>query len=465
MRIVLVNPGQDDALGSEAGDLGATGSGPYPPLGLLYLQAAAEASGNHRVDLVDGNIPLSLARSISQDRHDAAPGLVGVTALTPNLPSVLRAVQTLRAAYPSARVVVGGPHVELYPHETAALPGVDYVLPGEAELTLPALADRLEDAAAAPAPGVLRPADLGLDDEALLPGVDDLPAPDRQRLVWRLYRGLAGEDLVFATMLSSRGCPHKCTFCSTPRGRWRHRQVADLVDEMERCAAMGAQHIYFVDDTFPIKGQRLAELCDALRARPHLPPWSCRTAALGLTEQNLSLMRRAGCERIQLGVETCTQEGLKVLGKRATLEQIQDSFAAARRAGMPTMAYFMIGLPNERGPADVRRTLSFARQLNPDYALFNVLTLYPGTALLRQAEERGLVDPGVWDAYARDPRPDFEPPVWDEHMTRDQLYQLLDEAYRKFYLRPTVVLAQLRKGGLVPKARAGLRMLGSRFLS
>lgn len=194
-----------------------------------------------------------------------------------------------------------------------------------------------------------------------------------------------------------------------------------------------------------------------------MPSWSCRTAALGLQEEDLAMMRRAGCARIQLGVETCTEEGLRVLGKTATLEQIKQSFAAAQRAGMPTMAYFMIGLPNERSEADVRRTLAFARELRPDYALFNVLTLYPGTRLLRMAEERGLVRPGVWQEYARDPTPSFEPPIWDEHLSKAQLYRLLDEAYRSFYLRPSVILSQLRRGGLANKARAGLQMLASRL--
>ncbi len=460
MRILLIKPGQTEALGSEAGDHAADQSGPYPPLGLMYLQAAAEQSGRHRVDLVDGNIPLALARTISQDRHDAPPGLVGVTALTPNLPSVMAAVATARQAYPGARVVIGGPHTELFAEETATLEGVDYVLPGEGELTLPALADLVQDGQA-PDPGVLGPADLGLGPEVLLPPVDELPTPRRDRLVWRLYRGLAGEDVIFATMMSSRGCPHKCTFCSTPRGRWRHRDVDAIVREMEACAALGAQHIYFVDDTFPIAGSRLAALCEELSARPHLPPWSCRTAALGLSEENLAMMLRAGCTRMQIGVETCTPEGLKVLGKRATLKQIQDSFAAARKVGMPTMAYFMIGLPNERTRADVQRTIDFARDLKPDYALFNVLTLYPGTPLLRMAENRGLVAPGLWRDFALDPRPDFEAPIWDEHLSHDQLFDLLDRAYRSFYLRPSVVLSQLRRGGLMSKARAGLRMLTS----
>ena len=87
----------------------------------------------------------------------------------------------------------------------------------------------------------------------------------------------------------------------------------------------------------------------------------------------------------------------------------------------------------------------------------------PGTPLLRLAEERGLVRPGIWSEFARHPTSDFEPPIWDEHLNKEQLYSLLDEAYRSFYLRPSVILAQLRSGGLQRKVRAGLQMISSKL--
>ena len=461
MRVLLINPDQGMALDSEAGDLPETGSGPYPPLGLLYIQAALEAAG-HSTEILDANT-VGLEAGLRTQARRGAPGLIGVTAVTPNLAGVIQAVARGRAAFAGARVVVGGPHTSIFPTQTAELAGVDYVLTGEAEQTVVQLADALDSGQDDPELCGLytaeRQPEPDRDYPELVRDLDSLAVPDRSRLQVRHYRGVGGQDVLFATMMTSRGCPFRCTFCSTPRGRYRSRSVEAIIHEMERCARLGVQHIYFVDDTFPVKGRRLGLLCQEIQRRPHLPRWSCRTAAAGLTAENLALMKSAGCERIQIGVETWSNEGLELLGKNTTIEQVRDTFRACQRARIPSMAYFMLGLPHEREAADVRRLMRFARELNPSYAMFNVLTLYPGTRLLAEAERKGLVQPGVWEEYARRPDPSFVQPIWDEHLDRRQLTELQSEAYRSFYLRPSVVLRELRAGGVRRKTRAGLQMV------
>ena len=466
MKVLLINPDQRLALDSEAGDLPQTGSGPYPPLGLLYLQAALEGQG-HGAEILDANAEAALGPGLRAAARQGEPGLVGVTAVTSNLPGVQQAVARAREAFPDARVVVGGPHTDIFPGQTAGLDGVDYVLTGEAEQTLVQLAEALDQGQQEPEIRGLytrhRQPDAVNAFPELVKDLDSLSVPDRSRLEVRHYRGVGGQDVLFATMMTSRGCPFRCTFCSTPRGRYRSRSVEAIIDEMERCARLGVQHIYFVDDTFPVKGQRLGQLCEEIERRPHLPRWSCRTAAAGLTADNLALIKRAGCERIQIGVETCTDEGLRLLGKNTTIEQVRETFEACQRARIDSMAYFMLGLPNERTPADVRRLMRFARELNPTYAMFNVLTLYPGTKLLAEAESKGLVQPGVWEQYARRPDPSFVQPIWDQFLDRRQLADLQSEAYRSFYLRPSVVLRELRAGGVRRKVHAGLQMLLSKI--
>ncbi|PWB76777.1 MAG: hypothetical protein C3F15_04515 [Holophagae bacterium] len=284
--------------------------------------------------------------------------------------------------------------------------------------------------------------------------------PDRSRLPVADYRGIAGTDQVFTTMVTSRGCPYRCTFCSTPRCSYRLRSVSSVLEEMERCGRLGIRHVYFLDDTFPTSGARAERLCEALIRRSDLPSWSCRTAAAGLTRERLHLMKRAGCQRIQIGVETGSDEGLRVLGKRTTIAEVRETFAAARAVGMPTVAYFMLGLPHERSADDLRRLSRFARELDPTFAMFNVLTLYPGTALTEQAVERGLVEAGSWQRFAARPEPGFRPPVWDEHLSREELLAWQRQAYRSFYLRPRVVLRlAFSGGGLGRKVRAGLELL------
>ncbi|MCD4749888.1 MAG: B12-binding domain-containing radical SAM protein [Thermoanaerobaculales bacterium] len=467
MRVLLINPTQAYAIDSEAGGAVEAGVGCYPPLGLFHLQAALKAVGRHEAVVFDANLlGEAYEESLGRRIGEFDPNLIGVLTLTPNLPSVVHTVETIRRIQPSASVVIGGPHTRFFAEETSELEGVDFVLPGEAEYTLPMLADQLE-AGREPLqiPGLVTKLGLPLISGEGAPPPEDLdalPLPDRSGTEIHAYRGIGGLDCVFTTIITSRGCPHRCTFCSTPRGKYRVRSVASVVEEMSRCADLGIEHIYFLDDTFPTTGTRARELFDTLAGRPDLPSWSCRTTAGGLGEETLSQMKKAGCLRVQVGVETWSDEGLGLLGKKTSIEKIRRTFAAARKVGMPSVAYFMLGLPHERSAADVRQLSTFARALAPTYAMFNVLTLYPGTELFRQAVDKGMTSGDVWRQFARQPDTAFEPPIWNEYLSRDQLNALQDEVYRSFYLRPGVILREaLTGGGLRRKVKAGLRMLFS----
>lgn len=464
MKVLLINPTQAFAVDSEAGGAVEDGAGCYPPLGLLHLQAGLRASGRHEATIFDANLlGDAYEEGLTRRIGEFDPKLIGIIALTPNLPSVVHTVTTVKRVKPSAGIVIGGPHTRFFAEETSEMEGVDFVLPGEAEYTLPMLADQLE-AGREPLqiPGLVTKTGLPLIPGECAPPPEDLdalPLPDRSGTEIRAYRGIGGLDCVFTTMITSRGCPHRCTFCSTPRGKFRVRSVASVVEEMSRCADHHIEHVYFLDDTFPTTGARARELFDTLAGRPDLPSWSCRTTAGGLGEETLSQMKKAGCLRVQVGVETWSDEGLGLLGKKTSIEKIRRTFAAARKVGMPSVAYFMLGLPHERSAGDVRQLVGFARSLAPTYAMFNVLTLYPGTELFRQAVDKGMTTGDVWRQFARHPDPGFEPPIWDEYLSRDQLNGLQDEAYRSFYLRPGIILREaLTGGGLGRKVKAGLRM-------
>jgi radical SAM superfamily enzyme YgiQ (UPF0313 family) len=183
----------------------------------------------------------------------------------------------------------------------------------------------------------------------------------------------------------------------------------------------------------------------------------------GVTEELLRKMKAAGCHRIQFGVEQGTEEGLLRLKKDVTVKEIENAFRLCRRVGIHTVAYFMIGTPTERTRDDVVDTIDYSIALDPDFAMFNVLTPFPGTTLYDEGLRDGVLDVDPWLQFMRAPREDFKAQVWDEHFTRAELRQMLDLAYRRFYWRPKFVgrnLLQVRNGkDLYRKASAGLRML------
>ena len=133
-----------------------------------------------------------------------------------------------------------------------------------------------------------------------------------------------------------------------------------------------------------------------------------------------------------------------MLRKGITVAQVERAVALARRHGIATAAYFLIGCPHERTRADVLQTLRFACRLDPDFAMFNVLAIYPHTELFDMAVKRGLIGPDEWRGFAADPTPGFRLRFWEEHFTREELAGLLKLAYRRFYFRPPVVWRNLR---------------------
>jgi len=174
-------------------------------------------------------------------------------------------------------------------------------------------------------------------------------------------------------------------------------------------------------------------------------------------------MKAAGCQRIQYGVEQGTEEGLLRLKKDVTSREIETTFRLTHKVGIQTVAYFMIGTPTERNRQDVIETIDYAIKLNPDFVMFNVMTPFPGTTLYDEGLRDGVLELEPWERFMQSPDAQFKAQLWDEYFSRDELRDLLDLAYRRFYGRPRYILKQLRTvqnpTELIRKARAGIRLL------
>ncbi len=120
---------------------------------------------------------------------------------------------------------------------------------------------------------------------------------------------------------------------------------------------------------------------------------------------------------------------------------------------METLAYFIIGQQTETA-SDIRDSIDLARRLAPNYVHFTIFCPYPGTAIYEEGLARGILERDVWREFARDPRPGFEPPVWEENFTRQELREMLVKCYKSFYMRPELSTAKRRETALVRRAQA-----------
>ncbi len=465
MRVLLVRPPARHTVESEVPEAVAAENLSYPPLALMAIAQFLRDRSDHDVSILDAQLDDMDYDTVAAKIREYKPDVVGVTAFTVQLVDVLRTVQTAKAA--GARwVVVGGPHVSDFPQECRNLPGVDAVVKGEGQKPMKDLCDAWARGEVPRAiPGVMVHADDTIPEQDVYYSndLDDYPIIDRTMVDYKRYYDVMGQGGIFTTIITSRGCPYRCTFCNTPRHRYRVMSPSRACDEIQSCLDLGIEEFYFVDDTFNITNQRVIDLCDEILRRGLKLRWTVRFRVKGVDRPLLEKMKAAGCHRIQFGVEQGTEEGLLRLKKDVTVREIESAFALCREVGIRTVAYFMIGTPVERTREDVIDTIRYSIQLDPDFVMYNVLTPFPGTTLYDEGERDGVLDAKPWFEFMRNPREDFKAQLWDEHFSRDELRELLETAYRRFYWRPTFVarnLTQIRSPkDFMRKATAGLRML------
>lgn len=466
MKVLLLNPPDENRIRAEFPSKVMREVLLLPPLGLLYLEAYLHRNTSHPVKILDAPAQnISYAR-LEQELLREKPDFLGISGHTYNLVDMVKSTDFSKKVNPECLVWWGGPHVSAFPRESIEHPAVDGVVYGEGEITLAHLLDALErkqDLTSVKGIIFRRNGEvIDTGPREVLMDLDSLPFPRRVVLDPKKYYYVPGKEVIATSLISSRGCPYHCTFCSTPGKTFRARSAANVVDEMEECADLGIREIYFVDDTFNVDVGRAIAICQEIVRRKIRVGWNIRARVNLITPELVEHLERAGCTRIHLGVETGTDEGLKVLGKGITVEQIRKVFKYLRGRSLTTVAYFMLGCPNEKTLDDIRRTVEFAKEIDPDYCFFGVLTPYPGTKIYEDGIARGIIDPGQWQDFVHNPAPDFKPSPWTEHLSEAQLYRASELAFRSFYLRAGPILKKFKEVGnihdLVRKFKAGLRI-------
>jgi len=379
--------------------------------------------------------------------QELEPTLVGLSATTPTVDLAGAVAAALRQGATRAPVVLGGPHGTALPARTLAeQPAVDVIARGEGEATLPALLDRLDG-------GPLDPGALaevrglafrGAGGEVVDTGVatpiadlDSLPEPARDLLPNERYR--CPDSDRFTTLLAMRGCPFPCVYCAVPevfgrRVRFRDPRavVAEMVGVQRR---FGVEFFSFLDDTFSTRRSWVEAFCEeARRADLHRHArWICLTRADLVDRDLLATMKRAGCVRVELGVESGSPAGRAFLKKGLDDGQIVEAFRAAREVGLSTMGFAILNVPGET-EQDVERTFRVLADADPDYLQVSLLTPYPGTPLRRLAEERGWIATDDWSRYSF-----LNDVVLDHGVPADTVRARHRAFLRRFYLRPRTV--------------------------
>ena len=398
MKIVLLYPppwkiapfGMSDyppGQGPPAGfDEAAITSGDFLqiPYGLLSLAAQARRA---RMDVDVFNLANTPWPVVESFVHRTPADLFGLSCLTANRRGTAMVARLIRHEHPRAHIVVGGPHVSALPMETLAhVPSVDTVVMGEGETTFMALARRVE--AGKPA--------RGLSGTAWRHNGRCHVAPPRPAIEDMDSLAPPHDYFDTSTVLTSRGCPNRCTFCGSSRmwGRRVRYHSAPYVLEMLETAVnrRGRRFITFKDDTFTADRHRIVEICKGIGIRRFDFVWSCDTRVDCLDEKTLEAMRRAGCVRISLGVESGSPIILKNIRKHLSLHRLAGITEAIKSMGMEVRYYMMVG--NRGETVDTfGQSLSLIETNRPNRFVFSQLHLYPGTEEYDIFRRHGHVTP------------------------------------------------------------------------
>lgn len=470
MRVLLMNvPDANVGKTTDDWDIEATDIGVFPPMGILYLAGAIRALGRHEVKLIDCILDKLSPEQAAQRAKDYAPDLIGLTVYTPNLYDALMLTRSLRAALPKATIVWGGPHTMLFPAESMAQPEVDYLITGEAEETFPAFLDALEDGKPLDfIPGVwMRKGQevVNTGPPGYVQDIDTLPFPAFDLVDFKRYFSAIGTGLPVGTICSSRGCPFHCTFCCKPYSTYRSRSVENILAEMELYHAQGIREFFFFDDLFNASAKRVKSIAESILAKNWKDVvWSFRGRVDAVDEDMLRLVKKAGCRQILFGVEDASDEGLKAINKKISVAQVFRAMRLCRKVGIMTSTNWIIGFPHHKTREDIVKLIDNAVAIDSDFAQFNICIVYQGTAMFDLAVEKKLFDPEIWRKHALNPIPNFVEPIWEEHLSRRELSELLKQCYRRFYFRPMSILRKVlrvrRLSELLLFARGAMTLLG-----
>jgi radical SAM superfamily enzyme YgiQ (UPF0313 family) len=424
----------------------------YYPMWLSYAAAFCR-TGNHQIDLIDAPAAdLSVAEVVERIKESGCQLLVVETS-TPSIYSDIQFCESVRAAVDRLYTVLTGTHVSALPEENLrASQAVDAIAVGEFDVTIRELATALETGRpVAEVTGLWIREQEAIRSTGRRKPLDDL---DAIPFVSTIYREFLDPDNYFnpnalfpmVTITTSRGCPHRCTFCVYPQTMMghglRYRSVENVVDEMEYIVNNfpEVKAVFFEDDTFPANKKRCQAICTEIIRRRLTISWTAN-ARVDLDMETMTMMRRAGCRCLCVGFESGNQQLLDNIKKGITLEQSTAFMAAARKTGILIHGCFMVGLPGETMET-MEKTLDFAIQLQPDAIQMYPVMVYPGTEAYSWYEERQLIqsrDFSQWLTLAGL----HNTVIHGENLTAEQLVEFCDHARKKFYLRPGYIVYKL----------------------
>ncbi|MCX5785608.1 MAG: radical SAM protein [Elusimicrobia bacterium] len=440
MRILLINPPHSFSRYNPLAGAGMA----LPPLGLLYIAAYLRKElPEAELKVIDCPALKLSAEDFEAEVKAFRPDLAGVTVYTGTFTSSANAAAAIKKIFPHCFVAAGGPHATARPAQCLEKEGFDAVIAGEGERAFAELAVRLAKGLGPDGIGGLvlkKRSGSGETAARYAPlDLDTLPMPARDLVDLKLYRpAIFGyKRFPVTSMVTSRGCPFTCGFCSKSvfgdqyRAQSPERTLGEILWLIKD---YGIREISFQDDTFTLDRERVMKLCALIKENGLNLTWSCMTRVDLVDGELLKKMREIGCVSIAFGIDGASDGACGLMGKGFKMSRAREAVLAARNTGIETRGYYVFGYPGET-PVSMKAALKNIMEIDTDHVFFAFAHPFFDTRLYAEAKERDLLlagDDELCDSYDN-----TQPLIKVRGAESSDLLKFCRRAYLRYYLRPS----------------------------
>jgi radical SAM superfamily enzyme YgiQ (UPF0313 family) len=425
------------------------------------------AHGGFGVCLLDNSIMNLSPEQFKERLQKISPRFIGLSLLTFTVNNAVALARAAKEVNRDIVVIAGGPHASALPREVLRHDAIDIVVKGEGEETALDVLRALDKGRGLEGvPGIVYK-DKGVlrenPDRPLIKDLDSLPLPAYDLMPMDKYYAAASRRFTsgkIGSIITSRGCPNRCTFCSRAVfGRTvRYRNPRSVIREIQHLVdRFAVRELLFWDDAFTADKGHAIEISRLMRETLPDLVWSCYSRADHFSDELYAELYKGGCRELSFGIESGSQAVLDSIRKDVRVEEAKRAIEGCRRHRLLSFCSFMLGLPQDTADT-LRQTIDLALELDPDYAAFCSFVPLPGSEIFRDMTEKGLIDlkTAKWDHFVNLMSAEA-PPVQAGLLTGPDLVRWQKKAMRDFYFRPAYVYKSLRKirsvGSFVQRCR------------
>ena len=416
----------------------------------MYIAATLEQKNPEvEVIIIDAQAermkPNELIVTVKQEN----PDILGIITDGLTIGEDIVLLKKLKENCPMLQSVIMGTIATAYPKTIIHEESIDYVIRGEPEYTFSELVRVLNsDKKLESVNGLSFKKNKKIihnKSREQIKNLDSLPFPVRHHIDSNKYHNPFSKRKNFTTILSSRGCPFQCTFCTAPAiygNQYRFRSAENIVDEIEDVMNRYDIHdFFFRDENLTLMKKQLLTITQEICKRNLDISWMCNSRVDTIDRESLKAMKRSGCYLIKFGVESASQDVLNALKKGVSINQIKKAFKLTKELQIESVAHFMMGSPKDTIET-IKSTIKFAKELDPTYASFDLTRPLPGTKLFESLIKQSEISISSFD---------LESKPFNEMLTgikQTEINKLYYQAYKSFYLRPVPLLRIVRKMGI-----------------